>query len=77
MMSTKVRDAKRATVLEAYRGREGDLITGIVTQFDPRFNQTIVDLGDAEAEIPSGERKPIERMERANRVKAKDLLVNF
>lgn len=70
MMSTKVRDAKRATVLEAYRGREGDLITGIVTQFDPRFNQTIVDLGDAEAVIPSGERIPFERLERGNRVKA-------
>ena len=70
MMSTKVRDAKRATVLEAYSGREGDLITGIVTQFDPRFNQTIVDLGDAEAVIPSGERIPFERLERGNRVKA-------
>ena len=70
LMSTKVRDAKRATVLEAYRGREGDLITGIVTQFDPRFNQTIVDLGDAEAVIPSGERIPFERLERGNRVKA-------
>ena len=43
MMTTKIRDAKRATVLEAYIGREGELITGIVTQFDPRFNQTILD----------------------------------
>ncbi|GIS38283.1 MAG: hypothetical protein Ct9H90mP10_06840 [Actinomycetota bacterium] len=39
MMSTKVRDAKRPTVLDAYIGREGELITGIVTQFDPRFNK--------------------------------------
>ena len=70
MMSTKVRDAKRANILDTYRGREGDLVTGIVTQFDPRFNQTIVDLGDAEAVIPSSEKIPFERLERGNRVKA-------
>ncbi len=51
MMTTKVRDAKRATVLDAYIGREGELVTGIVTQFDSRFNQTIIDLQDAEAVI--------------------------
>ena len=70
MMSTKVRDAKRATVLDAYIGREGELVTGIVTQFDPRFNQTIIDLQDAEAVIPSSERIPFERLERGNRIKA-------
>ena len=70
MMTTKVRDAKRATVLEAYIGREGELITGIVTQFDSRFNQTIIDLQDAEAVIPSRERIPFERLERGNRIKA-------
>ena len=70
MMTTKVRDAKRATVLEAYIGREGELITGIVTQFDSRFNQTIIDLQDAEAVIPSSERIPFEWLERGNRIKA-------
>ena len=70
MMTTEVRDAKRATVLEAYIGREGELITGIVTQFDSRFNQTIIDLQDAEAVIPSSERIPFERLERGNRIKA-------
>ena len=70
MMTTKVRDAKRATVLDAYIGREGELITGIVTQFDSRFNQTIIDLQDAEAVIPSSERIPFERLERGNRIKA-------
>ena len=70
MMTTKIRDAKRATVLDAYIGREGELVTGIVTQFDPRFNQTILDLQDAEAVIPAGERVPFERLERGNRVKA-------
>ena len=70
MMTNKVRDAKRATVLDAYIGREGELITGIVTQFDSRFNQTIIDLQDAEAVIPSSERIPFERLERGNRIKA-------
>ena len=70
MMTTKVRDAKRATVLYAYIGKEGELITGIVTQFDSRFNQTIIDLQDAEAVIPSSERIPFERLERGNRIKA-------
>jgi N utilization substance protein A len=70
MMTTKIRDAKRATVLDAYIGREGELVTGIVTQFDARFNQTILDLQDAEAVIPAGERVPFERLERGNRVKA-------
>ena len=64
MMTTKVRDAKRATVLDAYIGREGELITGIVTQFDSRFNQTIIDLQDADAVIP------FERLESGNRIKA-------
>ena len=70
MMTTNVRDSKRATVLDAYIGREGELITGIVTQFDSRFNQTIIDLQDAEAVIPSSERIPFERLERGNRIKA-------
>ena len=56
MMTTKVRDAKRATVLDAYIGREGELVTGIVTQFDSRFNQTIIDLQDAEAVILHSDR---------------------
>ena len=46
------------------------MITGIVTQFDSRFNQTIIDLQDAEAVIPSSERIPFERLERGNRIKA-------
>ena len=53
MMSTKVRDAKRATVLDAYIGREGELITGIVTQFDPRFNQTIIAVSYTHLTLPT------------------------
>ncbi len=64
----RLRDAKREQVYEVYEGREGDLITGIVQQSDHRF--AILDLGDAEAIMPSSERIPYERLERGNRVKA-------
>ncbi len=64
----RLRDAKREQVYEIYEGREGDLITGIVQQSDHRF--AILDLGDAEAIMPSSERIPYERLERGNRVKA-------
>jgi N utilization substance protein A len=64
----RLRDAKREQVFEIYEGREGDLITGIVQQSDHRY--AILDLGDAEAIMPSSERIPYERLERGNRVKA-------
>ncbi len=64
----RLRAAKREPVFEIYEGREGDLITGIVQQSDHRY--AILDLGDAEAIMPSSERIPYERLERGNRVKA-------
>jgi len=64
----RLRDAKRAQVYEVYQGREGDLVTGIVQQSDHRY--VILDLGNAEAVMPSGERIPYERLERGARVKA-------
>jgi N utilization substance protein A len=64
----RLRDAKRAQVYEIYQGREGDLVTGIVQQSDHRY--VILDLGNAEAVMPSSERIPYERLERGARVKA-------
>ena len=64
----RLRDAKREQVYDLYEGREGDLVTGIVQQSDHRY--AILDLGDAEAIMPSSERIPYERLERGNRVKA-------
>ncbi|MFO7300645.1 MAG: transcription termination factor NusA [Actinomycetes bacterium] len=69
VMQYKLREAKREQVYEMYEGREGDLVTGIVQQVDlPR--SVILDLGDAEAYLPAGERIPFERLERGNRIKA-------
>ena len=64
----RLRDAKRAQVFDVYEGREGDLVTGIVQQSDHR--SIILDLGNAEAVMPGGERIPYERLERGARVKA-------
>ncbi|MFQ5947995.1 MAG: transcription termination factor NusA [Acidimicrobiia bacterium] len=64
----RLRDARRAQVFEIYEGREGDLVTGIVQQSDHRY--IILDLGNAEALMPSSERIPYERLERGARVKA-------
>ena len=64
----RLRDAKRAQVYDTYEGRESDLVTGIVQQSDHR--SVILDLGNADAVMPSGERIPYERLERGARVKA-------
>ncbi len=64
----RLRDAKRAQVFEVYEDRQGDLVTGIVQQADHRY--LILDLGNAEAVMPSSERIPYERLERGARVKA-------
>jgi len=64
----RLRDAKREQVFDLYEGREGDLVTGIVQSSDHRY--ALLDLGNAEAIMPSSERIPYERLERGNRVKA-------
>ncbi len=64
----RLRDAKRAQIFEIYQGREGDLVTGIVQQSD--FRTVMLDLGNAEAVMPAGEKIPYERLERGARVKA-------
>lgn len=68
VMQFKLREAKREKVFEMYEGREGDLVTGIVQQVD--YRSVILDLGDAEAILPGSERRPFERLDRGNRVKA-------
>ncbi len=64
----RTREAKREQVYEIYHGRENELVTGMIQQVDHRYS--MVDLGDAEAIMPSSERIPYERLERGTRVKA-------
>jgi len=68
VIQQRLRDAKREQVYERYQGRQGDLVTGIVQQVDHRY--AMLDLGDAEAIMPSSERIPYERLDRGARVKA-------
>jgi N utilization substance protein A len=68
VIQQRLRDAKREQVYDRYQGRQGDLVTGIVQQVDHRY--AMLDLGDAEAIMPSSERIPYERLDRGARVKA-------
>ena len=68
VITQRLRDAKREQVFDLYEGREGDLVTGIVQSSDHRY--ALLDLGNADAIMPSSERIPYERLDRGNRVKA-------
>ncbi|MFQ5554883.1 MAG: transcription termination factor NusA, partial [Acidimicrobiia bacterium] len=68
VIAQRLRDAKREQVYDLYEGREGDLVTAIVQSSDHRY--ALLDLGNAEAIMPSSERIPYERLDRGNRVKA-------
>ena len=51
-----------------YSGREGDIVTGIVSQADSRY--TLIDLGRVEALLPQSEQSQGERYEHSKRLKA-------
>jgi transcription termination/antitermination protein NusA len=64
----RLREAERDITYGEYSGREGDMVTGIVSQSDHRY--TILDLGKAEALMPPSEQIPHERYEPGQRLKA-------
>ncbi len=68
VMLQKIRDAEREQKYEEYAGREGDVVTGIVSQCDSRF--TLLDLGKIEAIMPHAECPPNERYSVGQRLKA-------
>ena len=68
VIAQRLRIAKREQIYNAYAGREGDLVTGIVQQVDGRY--VIFDLGNAEALMPASERIPHQLLDRGNRAKA-------
>lgn len=64
----KVREAERAQIVDAYKGRLGDLVTGIVKKVER--NTVTMDLGsNAEALIPSSEMIPREKVRLGDRVR--------
>ncbi len=64
----RIREAERNQMFEEYRGREGDIVTGIVQQSDARY--TLISLGKVEALLPPNEQVPTERYRHGTRLKA-------
>jgi N utilization substance protein A len=63
----KIRDAEREQTYEEFAGKEGDIVTGIVKQYDARY--ALVDLGKVEGLLPHSEQIPGERLEHGLRLK--------
>lgn len=63
----KIRQAERDIVFEEYKDRIGDIVSGSVRQFNR--GDIIVDLGRAEAVIPSKERVPTEEYQVGDRIR--------
>lgn len=65
----KVREAERAKVIEAYQGREGELVTGVVKKADR--GTILVDLGgNAEALVPRDHVIPRDSVRPGDRLRA-------
>jgi N utilization substance protein A len=67
-MAQRIRDLVREQKFQEFAGREGELVTGIVRQTDPRF--LLLDLGQIEALLPQSEQAHGERYEPGSRVRA-------
>ncbi|MDY0360469.1 MAG: transcription termination factor NusA [Desulforegulaceae bacterium] len=64
----KLRDAERNAVYDSFIDREGEIINGIVQRFDR--DDIIVNLGQAEAVLPSREQIKNETYRRGDRIRA-------
>jgi N utilization substance protein A len=65
----RIRDAERDIVFNEFKDRRGEIVTGIVRRFE-RGNNIIVDLGKAEAILPSREQTPRESYRPGDRIVA-------
>ena len=64
----KIRQAERSRVYDEYKDRVGEIVNGAVRQFNR--SDIIIDLGRAEAILPSRERVPTEEYQVGDRVRA-------
>lgn len=64
----RIRQAEREIVFEEYKDRVGDIVSGSVRQFNR--SDIVVDIGRAEAIMPSKERVPTEEYQVGDRVRA-------
>jgi len=69
-----IRQAEKERVVEEYSDRVGDIVNGTVRRFDR--NDVVIDLGQAEAVLPSRERVPTEEYQIGERIRAFVLKVN-
>jgi len=70
----KIRQAEKERVFGEYKDRSGDIVSGVVRRFER--SDVIVDLGRAEAVMPSRERVPTEEYQPGDRVRALVLKVD-
>lgn len=63
----RIREAERGMVYDAFAGREGDIVTGLVTRIEGR--NVIIDLGKTDALLPGAEQIPGEHYELGQRIK--------
>src|SRR6266568_443683 len=64
----RVRDAEREIIYNEFKGREGQLVNGIVQRFEKR--NIIVNLGRTDAILPAKEQIPRERYRQGDRIRA-------
>ncbi len=64
----RIRQAEKDKVYEEYKDKPGDIVSGTVRRFDR--SDVIVDLGRAEAVLPSRERVPTEEYQAGDRIRA-------
>lgn len=68
VITQRIREAEREVIYDKYKNRAGDLIVGSVQRYEK--GNVIVDLGNAEAVLPSGQQPQGERYRYGDRVKA-------
>jgi transcription termination/antitermination protein NusA len=68
VITQRIREAEREVIYDKYKNREGDLVAGTVQRYEK--GNVIIDLGNAEAVIPSKEQAPGERFRFGERIKA-------
>lgn len=71
----RVRDAEREIIYNEFKGREGQLVNGIVQRFEKK--NIIVNLGRTDAILPEKEQVPRERYRQGDRIRAYILSVEM
>jgi len=71
----RVRDAEREIIYNEFKGREGQLVNGIVQRFEKK--NIIVNLGKTDAILPEKEQVPRERYRQGDRIRAYILSVEI